>query len=174
MRNWLLALAICAAPLAAAAQEAPGAAPGINLNTPQQAHPTMAPPTPIRPSNTLEWAFVRAFNDPAQRPVFRRELLDQHIAMPTASSAPNAAPLEFDIGEGRRATMIFTSAARLDQVLGHNAPRQVMTGRAAFERLRGRHVVLNPQLVPMLTLEPEDLVAYLAAPVPRSLAGPAQ
>lgn len=71
--------------------------------------------------------------------------------------------------------MVFTSNARIDSVLGPAAPRATMTGRAALERLRGRHVLINARLAPMLVLEPEDVAAYLTAPAePPPLTGPTE
>jgi hypothetical protein len=108
------------------------------------------------------------------RPVFRRQLLEAHVALALASAEPDAAPLEIEVREGAAAGLVFTSARRLDEVLGANTPRIVLTGRAAFERLRGKNVVINAQLTPMLTLEPDDVARYLEAPVSPNSAGPAQ
>lgn len=174
----LLAITLLSvAPVAASAQEAPAvAAPGIRLND-AGANEAPAPRLalrPIEPANALERIFLAALDDPSVRPMFRRMLLDQNVAVVVTSAEPGAAPREIAIGNDHSAAFIFTSSERVDQVLGPETPRQVMTGRAAFERLRGKNVVLNPQLMPMLTLEPEDLISYLAAPVPRASAGPAQ
>ena len=168
---------LIAAPAVASAQEAPSvAAPGIRLNE-DGANDTPAPRLslrPIEPANALERVFMAALDDPSMRPMFRRMLLDQNVAVVMTSAEPGATPREIAIGNDRSAAFIFTSSERVDEVLGPETPRQVMTGRAAFERLRGKNVLLNPQLMPMLTLEPEDLINYLAAPVPRASAGPAQ
>jgi hypothetical protein len=176
MRRVLFALMlVLAAP--ANGQEAPAvAAPGIRLN--EQGANEPGPPRmvlrPIEPANSLERIFLAASDQPEARPVFRRMLLDQNVALVMTSAEPGATPREIAIGNNRSAAFIFTSSERVDEVMGPETPRQVMTGRAAFERLRGKNVILNPRLMPMLTLEPEDLIAYLAAPVPRASAGPAQ
>ncbi len=190
LRLCFLSLALAAIPFAAQGQtplpapetappaaETPVAAPGIRLNedganvAPARPRPVLVP---IEPANALERTFIAALDNPEFRPIFRRQLLDLNVALVVASAEANAPPLEVEVSEGRRASFIFTSSERVDQVMGPNTPRQVMTGRAALERLRGKNIVLNPRLMPMLTLEPEDIVAYLAAPVPRASAGPAQ
>ncbi len=155
-------LGFCALAGAALAQGV--AAPGVSL----------APPG-ITPQNALERAFVAAMDSEAARPAFRRELLQSRVVLALASSAPDAAPREITPREGVRAGMVFTSNARINAVLGPAAPRAMMTGRAALERLRGRHVLVNARLAPMLVLEPEDVAAYLAAPAePPALTGPTE
>jgi len=139
----------------------------------QASSPAGAAPPLIEPQNALEFAFVSALSNESMRPVFRRYLLDTHVALATAGAGANAAPLEVEVREGFRAGAIFTSAARVDFVLGANAPRVMINGRAAFERLRGKNVVINYRLAPMLTLEPEDVARYLEAPG-ESSAGPSQ
>lgn len=140
------------------------AAPGVSLGPPQ-----------ITPQNPLEQAFVDAMDSEALRPAFRRQLLQSRVVLALASSAPDAAPREIAPRDGVRAGMVFTSNARIDAVLGPAAPRAMMTGRAALERLRGRHVLVNARLAPMLVLEPEDVADYLAAPAaPPPLTGPTE
>lgn len=140
------------------------AAPGVSIATVE-----------ISPQNALEYAFVAAMNSEAMRPAFRRALLENHVVLALTSSAPDAAPREITPAEGVRAGLIFTSSARLDTVLGPTAPRATMTGRAALERLRGKHVIINPRLAPMLVLEPEDVGRYLETPVsPATLTGPTE
>jgi hypothetical protein len=163
-RRWLLGsfLSFCAFAGAALAQGV--AAPGVSL----------APPA-ITPRNALEQAFVAAMDSEALRPAFRRQLLASRVVLALASSAPDAPPREVTPREGVRAGLVFTSNARIDAVLGPAAPRAMMTGRAALERLRGRHVFINVRLAPMLVLEPEDVATYLAAPVePPPLTGPTE
>jgi hypothetical protein len=138
---------------------------------------TAAPPSPapqlIEPQNALEYAFVSALDNENMRPVFRRYLLDTHVALALQGAGANAEPLEVQVREGFRAGAVFTSAARLDAVLGAAAPRAMINGRAAFERLRGKNVVINYRLLPMLTLEASDVARYLEAPG-ESSAGPTQ
>jgi len=132
---------------------------------------------PIQPANALEQAFVGALEDERMRPIFRRYLLDTHVALAMTGAGANAGVREVDVrqpdGSARRAVAIFTSSERLDTVLGEDAPRIMISGRAAFERARGKNVVINFHLIPMLTLEPEDVARYLAQPG-ESSAGPSQ
>lgn len=157
-----LFLGACALSGAALAQGV--AAPGVTLG-----------PAEITPQNPLERAFVDAMGSEALRPAFRRQLLQSRVVLALASSAADAPPRELTPREGVRAGMVFTSNARIDSVLGPAAPRAMMTGRDALERLRGRHVLINARLAPMLVLEPEDVAAYLASPVePPPLTGPTE
>lgn len=119
---------------------------------------------PIEPENALERAFVAALTNAEMRPVFRRLLLESPVALAMASHEEGAAPLERPLPEGATAGFIFTSASRLAAVLGDDTPSAVMNGRAALERLRGKYVVVNYRLAPMLTLEPEDIARYLETP----------
>ena len=127
---------------------------------------------PIEPENALERAFVAALDNEAMRPVFRRLLVEAPLALALASNAAEAQPLQRPLRDGAVAGLIFTSAARLDSVLGPDAPRAVLPGRDALERLRGHYAVLNFSLAPMLTLEPDDIERYLD--IPESSAGPTQ
>ncbi len=136
--------------------------------------PADAPPAPIVPQNALEHSFVAALTNPAMRPIFRRQLLEGHVALALSGPPPNAPPREITIPSGARAGLIFTSAARLNSVLGPDTPRIVLTGRAALQRLRGKSVVINVRLAPMLTLEADDIARYLETPVTPGSAGPAQ
>jgi hypothetical protein len=140
-----------------------------------QGAPTAAPvaQTTIQPATPLEQAFVMALEEPRMRPIFRRYLLDTSIALALAGPGNDAAPLEVEVREGWRGGAIFTTAARLDSVLGADAPRIMLNGRAALERLRGKNAVLNYRLVPMLTLDSEDIDSYLTSEGSAS-AGPTQ
>ncbi len=129
---------------------------------------------PIEPANALENAFVSALTNEAMRPIFRRQLLESHVALALASGEADAAPLEITLREGVRASLVFTSASRLDEVMGPQTPRVILTGRAALERLRGKNVIVNARLMPMLTLEPEDVTSYLETPTAEGSAGPTQ
>lgn len=150
---------------------APALAGAQTVATP--ATPAAPRPQPIEPTNALEYAFVSALTNEGMRPIFRRYLLETHVVLALASNAPDAAPREVQVRDGFRAGAIFTSAARADSVLGPTSARVVINGRAALERLAGKNVVINPTLVPMLTLEPEDVAQYLATPGETS-AGPTQ
>jgi len=166
-RRLFLSAAIAAVATPALAQTTPAA--------PATETPTSAPAAGrvIEPVNALEYAFVSALTEPDMRPIFRRYLIDTHVVVATVSADADAAPLEVDVGGGFRAVAIFTSAQRVDEVLGADAPRIVINGRAALERLEGKNVVINYQLVPMLTLEPDDVARYLEPPGEAS-AGPTQ
>lgn len=132
---------------------------------------------PIEPANALEQAFVGALHDERMRPVFRRYLLDTHVALAMAAAGEDAAPREVEVrnpdGSMSQAVAIFTSDERVNTVLGEDTPRVMISGRAALERARGKNVVINFHLIPMLTLEAEDVATYLAQPGTAS-AGPAQ
>jgi hypothetical protein len=119
---------------------------------------------PIEPANALERAFVAALDNEEMRPIFRRLLLESPVALALSSHAGDAPPLERPLREGATTGFVFTSAARLASVLGAQAPRAVITGRAALQRLLGKYVVINFRLAPMLTLEPEDVARYLETP----------
>jgi hypothetical protein len=156
------------AALAAAAWPAFAQAQTATAPTPAPATPPAA--APITPQNALETTFVAALTDEQMRPVFRRQLLEAPVALVLASSAPDAPPREFPVRDGVTTSAVFTSSTRLDTVLGPAASRTIVTGRDALTRLRGKNVVINPGLVPMLTLEAEDVELWLEPP----LAGPTE
>jgi hypothetical protein len=141
--------------------------------------PAATPPQPrgeqetITPQNALEYAFVSAFTNEGMRPIFRRYLLETHVALPLVDNTPDAAPREMTTRQGFRGGVIFTSEQRLQSVLGPDQPHIMINGRAALTRLVGKNVVINPGLSPFLTLEPRDVAAYLATPG-ESSAGPSQ
>lgn len=163
---------------------AAGATPALAQTTTPTPAPAAAPTTapapgpqpqgPIDPVNALEYAFVQALTDARMRPVFRQYLVNTHVVLALTSADQNSAPLEVEVRDGFRAVAIFTSAQRVDEVLGADAPRIVINGRAAFERAAGKNVVINYRLVPMLTLEPSDVAAYIAAAPEQSSAGPTE
>jgi len=96
-----------------------------------------------------------------------------HVALALVSEEDDAPVREIRVRDGFIAGAIFTSEQRLRQVLGEDAPHIIINGRAAFTRLAGKNVVINPGLAPMLTLEPADVAAYLLTPG-ESSAGPTQ
>lgn len=161
---------------AAAAPPAGGvAAPGVSAN-PGAAHATPAR-TAIEPANDLERAFVNAAHQASARIAFRRTFLASQVALATVSADASAAPRQIRLGPGGEACLIFTSDARATQIMGPRAPRQLMTGRQALERLRGAPlVIININMDPYLTLDSAGIDAFLgaeAAPVAPS-AGPSQ
>ena len=164
LRRTLLISALGVLPAAAWAQTPPAATP------PQGQQPA---PATITPQNALEYAFVSALTNANMRPIFRRYLLETHVALALSEPGDDSPPREVRVREGFNAGAIFTSQQRLQQVLGADAPHVIINGRAALTRLAGKNVVINPGLVPMLTLEPPDLAAYLATEG-ESSAGPTQ
>lgn len=176
-RRFFLGAALAASASPALAQTAtPTPAPTATAPTPPPAAAaaTPTPQGPIDPVNALEYAFVQALTDARMRPVFRQYLVNTHVVLALSSADQNSAPLEIEVRDGFRAAAIFTSAQRVDEVLGADAPRIVINGRAAFERVAGKNVVINYRLVPMLTLEPADVAAYLEAAPAESSAGPTE
>lgn len=150
-RSFLIAASAAAAfPVLAQAQTQSGVTP-----------PRPPGPPQITPANDLERAFVAALHDEAARPEFRRLLLDSQVALALQSNLDGAPPRLLALGEGREAGFIFTSEARLIDVMGSAAPHAVLTGREALTRLRDKYVVVNWRLAPMLTLEPPDVASYL-------------
>lgn len=169
LRRTLLVSALGAWPVTAFAQtQQPAQAPAQ-----PPAGERRAPPPPITPENALEYAFVSALTNPGMRPIFRRYLLETHVALALTAAGDDSPPREVRVREGFTAGAIFTSEARLLSVLGADAPHIMINGRAALTRLVGKNAVINPGLVPMLTLEPTDLAAYLAT-TGESSAGPTQ
>lgn len=169
LRRTLLVSALGVWPAAAWAQaQQPARQPPAPTATPQARQPQT-----ITPQNALEYAFVSAFNNEGMRPIFRRYLMETHVALPLVDDSPDAAPREMTTREGFRGGAIFTSEQRLQSVLGPNQPHVMINGRAALTRLVGKNVVINPGLLPFLTLEPRDVAAYLATPG-ESSAGPTQ
>lgn len=168
LRRTLLISALGAWPASALAQTAPP-------QQPAAAQPQAAPtqPPPITPTNALEYAFVSALNNEGMRPIFRRYLLETHVALALTTADDNSPPRRLRVREGFTAGAIFTSEERLTRALGADAPHIMINGRAALTRLVGGNVVINPGYVPMLTLEPADVAAYLATPG-ESSAGPTQ
>lgn len=143
--------------------------PGAAWAQPAATPAPVAPP--ITPENPLETAFVAAFTRESARPEFRRLLLSSDLALALANDTPESPPLFVDVSPavtGLTAVFhggaVFTSLARLQTALGANAPHAVMKGRDALERLRGRNMVLNYHLVPVLTLETDDVAHYLDQP----------
>jgi hypothetical protein len=120
-------------------------------------------PPLITAQNELERAFLAALQDETQRTAFRREFLVSQVAVAMTSDASDSTPREIQLAPELRAGAIFTSASRMNGVLGPAAARRVMTGRAALTLLRGKNVVLNYRLAPMLTLEPSDVTEWLGS-----------
>jgi hypothetical protein len=150
-----------------------GVASGVTLDgTPDPTAQVESALAPIDPQNALERTFVAAVTDPSQRPVFRSQLLESQVVLALATSAADSAPREVPLRAGVSATLIFTSAARMDSVLGSSAPRVSLSGRDALQRLHGKNVIINPTLAPMLTLEPDDVAHWLAVPAAPSAPQP--
>ena len=107
------------------------------------------------------------------RPIFRRYLLETHVALALTEQHDDAPPRQIRLREGFTAGAIFTSEERLTHALGADTPHIMINGRAALTRLVGGNAVINPGYAPMLTLEPPDIAAYLATQGTSS-AGPTQ
>jgi hypothetical protein len=137
------------------------AAPASAQTTPATAPRASRPAPMIEPENPLEQAFLEAFDTPALRAAFRREFLASPVALALSARDPSAPPRSIQLRPGVYACLIFTSSARAAAVMGPGAPKLVLTGREALERVRGTNVVININLTPYLTLEPEDVEAYL-------------
>jgi hypothetical protein len=166
LRRTLLMSALSAWPATALAQtQQPVATP--------QGQPPRTEPQAITPTNALEYAFVSALTNQNMRPIFRRYLMETHVALALTSADQDAPVREIRVRDDFTGGAIFTSEQRLQQVLGADAPHVIINGRAAFTRLAGKNIVINPGLVPMLTLEPTDVAAYLLTPGEAS-AGPTQ
>lgn len=146
-----------AAPAGAAATPAASshAAPGVSLPT----HPL------IEPDNDLERSFIQASDHESQRAIFRQEFLAAQVALALSSNTPEAPPASITAGANHtRMGLIFTSSARMTEVMGENAPRAVVTGREALERLRGGNVMININLRPRLFLDAPGIEAFLHLP----------
>ena len=118
---------------------------------------------PIQPQNPLESDFLAAFSSTAMRPVFRARLLESQVSLALAAGE-NPQPLQVTLQSGARAGVLFTSEARLHSVLGADAPFVNLTGREALTRLRSGNVAINYRLIPMLTLEADDVESLLRIP----------
>lgn len=138
---------------------------------------TPAPrPVPfIEPQNELERALIAATEEgagEAQRDAFRRLFLRSDVALALSANAPDAPPAAIEPRPGFRTCLIFTSSARATEVMGAAAPRIVLTGRAALERVRGANVVININRRPYVTLDAEGIENFLALPEGREPAAP--
>ncbi|MEJ0060747.1 MAG: hypothetical protein WDM79_14735 [Terricaulis sp.] len=129
-----------------------------------QASSVRTPPAPITAQNALETAFLAASSNEQLRQGFRRLFLVSRVAMALSSRDPGTPPRQIELAPNVRACLIFTSAARAVSVMGDSAPIVMLTGREALERMRGTNVIINMNLTPRLTLEAEDVDAYLAMP----------
>jgi hypothetical protein len=118
---------------------------------------------PITPDNRLESDFMAAFQSEAMRPAFRARFLESQVALALAAGE-NAGPLHVTNASGAQMGAVFTSPARLESVLGAQAPHIELTGREALTRLRGGNVAINYRLIPMLTLEAADVENFLRIP----------
>jgi len=140
-------------------------------NTPPPAEPQLETYEPV---NALERTFIAAYDSPQMRPAFRYQFMESHVLLVTQSSAANAAPRLRTLRGDDRAALIFTSAPLMARRFGAQTPHVSLTGRAALERVRQHHVVINFGYAPMLMLDPEGIENFLdISPTPDS-AGPSQ
>jgi hypothetical protein len=146
------------APPAAGQSAIPPASSHAASNVGLQTHPL------IEARNALEHAFIDASDNPNLRAAFRRSFLESRVALALSSNAPDAPPASIQVGPNLRAGLIFTSTARMTEVMGEQAPRAVTSGRQALERLRGGNVVININLRPYLVLDAEGVNGFLDLP----------
>mgnify|MGYP001373332685 CR=1 FL=1 len=171
---FLAAALALSAMLGAASAQTPARAQAQPAAAPAEASPHAAGPQQIEPANALEHAFVAALTNPEMRPVFRRLLMESQVAVALTASGAGASPLAVPLPNQAPAA-VYTSPARLTAILGADAPHAVLTGRAAFTRLRQSNITLNFGWAPMLTLEPEDIARYLGTPeTPAAAPAPSQ
>lgn len=161
LRRTLLFLAFAAASSLAWAQSETAPAQGPELQS-------------YAPTNALERTFIAAYQSEALRPAFRRQFLESNVLLVTETDAPDAPPLLRSMRGADRAGLIFTSTALLEQRLGAATPYVRLTGRAALQRLREQHVVINFGFAPMLMLDPPGVAGFLEIPASPDSAGPSQ
>lgn len=136
---------------------------------------TDTPPPVIEPANDLERAMIAA-TDPGsgeqQRDAFRRLFLSSDVALALSANAPDAPPAQIEPRPGVNACLIFTSSARVTEIMGADTPRIVVTGRQALERVRGTNVVININRRPRITLDAEGIEGFLSLPEGREASAP--
>lgn len=121
----------------------------------------------IEPRNDLERALLAATDQGAgepQRDAFRRLFLRSEVALALSANTPDAPPAQIEMRPGFHACLIFTSSARVTEIMGESAPRVVLLGRQALERVRGANVVININRRPFVTLDAEGVEGFLALP----------
>lgn len=139
-------------------------------------------PTPnvlpiIEPQNELERALLTATDAGAgepQRDAFRRLFLNSNVALALSSNAPDAPPAQIEPRAGYRTCLIFTSSARVTEIMGDGSPRIVLSGRQALERVRGANVVININRRPFITLDAAGVEGFLTLPDGREASAPQQ
>jgi hypothetical protein len=129
----------------------------------------------IEPQNALERALIAATDPGAgepQRDAFRRLFLRSEVALVLSANSPDAPPAQIEPRPGHRTCLIFTSSARVTEIMSADTPRVVVTGRQALERVRGTNVVININRRPFITLDAEGVEGFLALPEGRVLPRP--
>ncbi|HYD71807.1 MAG TPA: hypothetical protein VEF55_01620 [Candidatus Binatia bacterium] len=127
----------------------------------------------IEPQNALERALLAATDPGAgepERDAFRRLFLRSEVALALSSNSPDSPPAQIEPRAGFRTCLIFTSNARVTEIMGAGTPRVVITGRQALERVRGTNVVININRRPFITLDAEGVEGFLALPEGRETA----
>ena len=131
----------------------------------------------IEPQNELERALLAA-TDPgageAERDAFRRLFLRSNVALALSSNSPDAPPAQIEPRPGFATCLIFTSSARVTEIMGADTPRVVLRGRQALERVRGANVVININRRPFITLDAEGVEGFLSLPDGRETPQPLQ
>ncbi len=149
--------------------------------SPALAQQTQAPTTNvlpiIEPQNALERALIAATDAGAgepQRDAFRRLFLRSEVALVLSANAPDSPPAQIEPRPGYHTCLIFTSSARVTEVMSDGTPRIVLTGRQALERVQGTNVVINLNRRPFIVLDATGVEGFLSLPDGREAAAPAQ
>lgn len=131
----------------------------------------------IEPQNDLERALLAATDQGAgepQRDAFRRLFLRSDVALVLSANAPDSPPAQIEPRPGYYSCLIFTSSARVTEVMSDGTPRIVLSGRQALERVRGTNVVINLNRRPFIVLDPAGVEGFLALPEGREATPPEQ
>jgi hypothetical protein len=131
----------------------------------------------IEPQNDLERALIAATDAGAgepQRDMFRRLFLRSEVALVLSANAPESPPAQIEPRQGYHTCLIFTSSARVTEIMSDSTPRIVLTGRQALERVRGTNVVINLNRRPFIVLDAAGVEGFLALPDGREASAPAE
>jgi hypothetical protein len=131
----------------------------------------------IEPRNDLERALLAATDEGAgepQRDAFRRLFLRSEVALVLSANAPDSPPAQIEPRPGYHTCLIFTSSARVTEIMSDGTPRIVLTGRQALERVRGTNVVINLNRRPFIVLDAAGVDGFLALSEGREARAPAQ
>jgi len=123
--------------------------------------------TVFEPANLLEIALKNAFDDPASRPLFFRELLDSKVLIISAGEKPKivngAIPQDTKISianinfGGRQCVPFYTSEARIPA----GTEYLLLDAKALFEITRGAYLVMNPGVAYGKEFFPDEIARLL-------------